>query len=123
MKLLKPSVTPRGTADFFFRINGNKRCSNATHTTLLLTLMSDVSQEVIDEFFPEVPSVEELQEFIRIFEETHPKFIRDSPCFHGLGIDLFSQNNQHHHGQHGLKFRFFLPSPWLPWLRETYPER
>ena len=74
MKLLKPSVTPRGTADFFFRINGNKRCSNATHTTLLLTLMSDVSQEVIDEFFPEVPSVEELQEFIRIFEETHPKF-------------------------------------------------
>jgi hypothetical protein len=36
--------------------------------------MSDVSQEVIDEFFPEVPSVEELQEFIRIFEETHPKF-------------------------------------------------
>jgi hypothetical protein len=25
--------------------------------------MSDVSQEVIDEFFPEVPSVEELQDF------------------------------------------------------------
>jgi hypothetical protein len=36
--------------------------------------MSDVSQEVIDTFFPEVPSVEDLQEFIRIFEETHPKF-------------------------------------------------
>ena len=30
---------------------------------------------IIDEFFPEVPSVEELQEFIRIFEETHPKFM------------------------------------------------
>jgi hypothetical protein len=36
--------------------------------------MSDVSQEVIDTFFPEVPSVEDLQEFIRIFEETRPKF-------------------------------------------------
>jgi hypothetical protein len=36
--------------------------------------MSDVSQEVIDTFFPEVPSVEGLQEFIRIFEETRQKF-------------------------------------------------
>jgi hypothetical protein len=33
--------------------------------------MSDVSQEVIDTFFPEVPNVEDLQEFIRIFEETY----------------------------------------------------
>ena len=48
--------------------------------------------------------------------------VGDSPCFHGLGIDLFSQNNQHHHGQHGLKFRFFLPSPWLPWLRQPVGE-
>jgi hypothetical protein len=62
MKLLKPSVTSSGPADFFFRIQRQHRYSNATHTTLLLTLMSDVSQEVIDEFFPEVPSVEELQE-------------------------------------------------------------
>ena len=35
--------------------------------------MADVSQEVIDEFFPEVPSVEELQEFIRIFEAEYPR--------------------------------------------------
>jgi hypothetical protein len=35
--------------------------------------MSDISQEVIDTFFTEVPSVEDLQEFIRIFEETYPR--------------------------------------------------
>jgi hypothetical protein len=42
--------------------------------------MSDVSQEVIDTFFPEVPNVEDLQEFIRIFEETYQKFLLG---FHG----------------------------------------
>jgi hypothetical protein len=35
--------------------------------------MSNISQEVIDAFFPEVPSVEDLQEFIRNFKETHPR--------------------------------------------------
>jgi hypothetical protein len=35
--------------------------------------MSDVSQEVIDTFFPEVPSVEDLREFIRIFEDEYPR--------------------------------------------------
>jgi hypothetical protein len=73
MKFLSPQCNPKSLADLLFRIQRQQRYSNATHTPLLLTLMSDVSQEVIDEFFPEVPSVEELQEFIRIFRGDPPE--------------------------------------------------